>query len=83
MIKTKNMKQTAINQLIAELNKEIKKVSLGGITYYGLLQAKELAESMITKERKEIESAYDNAKNYPSADTDGSKYYFMTYINND
>ena len=77
------MEQTAMNQLIAELNKEIKKVSLGGITYYGLLQAKELAESMITKERKEIESAYDDAKNYPSNDCNGSKYYFMTYIDND
>jgi hypothetical protein len=77
------MKKTAINELVDLLNKEIKKVSLGGITYYGLLQAKKLAEAMLDDERKQIESAYDNAKNYPSADTNGSKYYFMTYINND
>ena len=77
------MKKTAINELVDLLNKEIKKVSLGGITYYGLLQAKKIAEAILNDERKQIESAYDNAKNYPSADTDGSKYYFMTYINND
>ena len=77
------MKKTAINELVDLLNKEIKKVSLGGITYYGLLQAKKLAEAMLDDERKQIESAYDNAKNYPNADTNGSKYYFMTYINND
>jgi hypothetical protein len=77
------MKKTAINELVDLLNKEIKKVSLGGITYYGLLQAKKIAEAILNDERKQIESAYDNSKNYPSADTDGSKYYFMTYINND
>ncbi len=32
-------------------------------------------------ERKQIEQAYDSAKNDP--DTDGSKYYFMNYITND
>lgn len=72
-----------MNQLIAELNKEIKKVSLGGITYYGLLQSLEIAKSLSSEERSQIESAYDNAKNYPSSDTDGSKYYFMNYISND
>ena len=77
------MKKTAVNELVDLLNKEIKKVTLGGITYYGLVQAKKLAEAMLDDERKQIESAYDNAKNYPSADTNGSKYYFMTYINND
>ena len=77
------MKKTAVNELVDLLNKEIKKVTLGGITYYGLFQAKKLAEAMLDDERKQIESAYDNAKNYPSADTNGSKYYFMTYISND
>ena len=77
------MKQTAMNQLIAELNKEIKKVSLGGITYYGLMQSLEIAKRLSSEERSQIESAYDNAKNYPSSDTNGSKYYFMNYISND
>lgn len=77
------MKQTAMNQLIAELNKEIKKVSLGGITYYGLMQSLEIAKRLSGEERSQIESAYDNAKNYPSDDCNGSKYYFMTYIDND
>lgn len=77
------MKQTAMNQLIAELRKEIRKVSLGGITYYGLIQSLEIAYKLNGEERSQIESAYDNAKNYPSEDTDGKKYYFMTYIDND
>lgn len=44
---------------------------------------KERAESKLLVERKQIESAYDSAKNYPNPDCDGSKYYFMNYITND
>ncbi len=42
---------------------------------------KERAEEKLLMERKQIEQAYDSAKNDP--DTDGSKYYFMNYITND
>lgn len=75
------MKQTTLQKLISQLDKEIKRNTLGGIQYYGLLQAKELATNLITENRLEIEQAYDSAKNYP--DADGSKYYFMNYISND
>ena len=77
------MTQTTLQKLISQLDKEIKRNTLGGIQYYGLLQAKQLAVNLLTESRLEIEQAYDNAKNYPSPDCDGSKYYFMTYITND
>ena len=75
------MKQTSLQKLIAQLENEIKRNTLGGIQYYGLLQAKELATNLLIENRLEIEAAYDSAKNYP--DADGSKYYFMNYITND
>lgn len=75
------MKQTTLEKLITQLDKEIKRNTLGGIQYYGLLQAKELAVNLLKENRLEIEEAYDSAKNYP--DADGSKYYFMNYISND
>jgi hypothetical protein len=75
------MKQTTLEKLISQLDKEIKRNTLGGIQYYGLLQAKELAINLLTENRLEIEQAFDSAKNYP--DADGDKYYFMNYISND
>jgi hypothetical protein len=75
------MEQTTLQKLITQLDKEIKRNTLGGIQYYGLLQAKQLATNLLTENRLEIEAAYDSAKNYP--DADGAKYYFMTYISND
>ena len=81
------MKKTAMNQLIAELQERIERDSLvnTAILHYGLRQALDLIKKLELEkqERSQIESAYDNAKNYPSSDTDGSKYYFMNYISND
>jgi hypothetical protein len=79
------MKQTAMNQLIAELERKIKIDSLvnTAILHYGLRQALSIAQMLEKDERSQIESAYDTANKYPSADTDGKKYYFMTYIDND
>lgn len=34
-------------------------------------------------ERIAIENAYNDAKNFPDNNCDGSKYYFMNYITND
>lgn len=75
------MKQTTLQKLIAQLDKEIKRNTLGGIQYYGLLQAKELDNNLLIESRLEIENAFDSAKNEP--DIDGSKYYFINYISND
>jgi hypothetical protein len=79
------MEQTPMNQLIAELKKQIEVNSLvnTAIMHYGLRSALELAKRYEKIERQTIESAYDSAKNYPSNDCDGSKYYFMNYITND
>jgi hypothetical protein len=79
------MKKTAMNQLIAELEKKIKIDSLvnTAILHYGLRQALSIAQRLEKEERTQIESAYDNAKNYPSNDCNGSKYYFMSFISND
>ena len=77
------MTQTTLQKLSTQLDNEIKRNTLGGIQYYGLLQAKQLATNLLTESRLEIEEAYNNAKNYPSTDCDGSKYYFMNYITND
>jgi hypothetical protein len=79
------MEQTPMNQLIAELKKQIEVNSLvnTAIMHYGLRSALELAKRYEKIERQTIESAYDSAKNYPSNDCDGSKYYFMKYITND
>jgi len=43
----------------------------------------EMANNYLGVERGAIEQAYDDAKNYPSDNCNGSKYYFMNYINND
>lgn len=37
----------------------------------------------LNKEKKQIEAAWENGKNYPYSDCDGKKYYFMKYISND
>ncbi len=41
------------------------------------------AKNLLEKERKQIESSWENGRNYPYNDCDGSKYYFMNYISND
>jgi hypothetical protein len=43
----------------------------------------EVIKNHIQLESCQIANAYDSAKNYPSNDCDGNKYYFMTYISND
>lgn len=43
----------------------------------------EMAKNYLGFERGSIEQAYDDAKNYPSDNCNGSKYYFMNYITND
>ena len=43
----------------------------------------EMAKNYLGVERGTIEQAYYDAKNYPSDNCDGSKYYFMNYISND
>ena len=56
------MEKTPLVNLIEQLDKEIKKVSLGGITYYGLLQAKELATEFINKEKSTIRDAFNSGE---------------------
>jgi hypothetical protein len=76
------MKLTAMQDLIDDFDRYLKlDISPQALNMIQLI--KERAVSKLLIERKQIESAYDNAKDYPSADCDGSKYYFMTYITND
>ncbi len=74
---------TTMQKLINQLDAEIKRNTLGGIQYYGLLRAKQMAMEMQQEVRSEIETAYNDAKNYPDPNCDGDKYYFMNYISND
>jgi len=74
------MKLTAMQDLIDDLNRYTNTaISPLGLNMVKLI--KERAEEKLLMERKQIEAAYDSAKNDP--DTDGSKYYFMNYITND
>ena len=79
------MKQTIMNQLIAELEEQIEVNTLvnKAILHYGLRHALSLAKRYAKEETSQIINAYDSAKNYPSNDCDGNKYYFMNYISND
>jgi hypothetical protein len=74
------MKKTTLTNLIETLEKEIKKTSLGGIKFYGLMEAQRLAKELLNDERKEIENAFRYGK---AMQGDSNEYYFMTYINND
>lgn len=75
------MEKTPMTKLIEQLDQEIKKISLGGIRYYGLMQAKSMAESLIDEERKIIENTFQNASFHKGVSPE--KYFFMTYIDND
>lgn len=76
------MKLTAMQDLIDDLNRYTNAdISPLGLNMIRII--KERAEEKLLTERKQIEDAYNNAKNYPSNDCDGSKYYFMNYITND
>lgn len=70
--------QTTMEKLIDQLNQEIKKNTLGGIKYYGLLQAKSMAESLIDEEEKELKEVYnEGVGNYKSYSDD--KWFFLKY----
>ena len=74
--------KTTMEDLIDDLNR----YSNADISELGLNMIriiKKRAEEKLLMERQQIEAAYNDAKNYPSNDCDGSKYYFMTYITND
>lgn len=76
------MKLTAMQDLIDDLNRyNNADISPLGLNMIRII--KERAEEKLLIERQQIEAAYNNAKNYPSNDCDGSKYYFMNYITND
>ena len=74
------MKLTAMQDLIDDFDRYLKlNLSSGALNMIQLI--KKRAVSKLIMERRQIENAYDSAKNDP--DTDGSKYYFMNYIAND
>jgi len=75
------MKTTTLTILIQSLEKEIKKTSLGGIKYYGLIEAQRLAKELLNDERKEIESAFNNG--LAIKDVTSNQWFFMNYITND
>lgn len=71
-----------MEDLIDDLNRYMNTdISPLGLNMIKLI--KERAVSKLLMERQQIEAAYNDAKNYPSNDCDGSKYYFMNYITND
>ena len=74
--------KTQLQELIDDLNGyQTLDISDLGLNMVKII--KERAESKLLMERHQIEDAYNNAKNYPNNDCDGSKYYFMKYITND
>jgi hypothetical protein len=79
-LKQPTMKLTAMQDLIDDFNRYLK-LDLSPEALNMIQLIKDRAVSKLLMERKQIESAYDSAKNEP--DTDGSKYYFMNYITND
>jgi len=76
------MKLTAMQDLIDDLDRYLK-LDIPPLALNMIQLIKERAESKLLVERKQIEAAYDSSKNYPNADCDGDKYYFMKYISND
>jgi predicted MPP superfamily phosphohydrolase len=48
------METTTMQKLIKELDQELKKYTLGGNQYYGLLHAKRLAETMLDDEKQQF-----------------------------
>ena len=69
---------TALTRLIKDL--EVLKTQTFTVTPETVI---EMAKNYLGVERGAIEQAYNDAKNYPSDNCDGSKYYFMNYITND
>jgi hypothetical protein len=72
------MQKTTMEILIDQLEKEIKKNTLGGIRYYGLMQAKDMAESLIDDEEKELKQVFlEGVRNHESWNHD--KWFFHKY----
>ena len=72
------MQKTTMEILIDQLNQEIKKHTLGGVKYYGLMQAKRMAESLIDDEEKELKQVFnEGVVNHQSWSHD--KWFFHKY----
>ena len=72
--------RTAMQDLIEDLEGYLE-LDLSPLGLNMVRIIKERAISKLLIERKQIENAYDDGKNYP--DVDGSKYYFINYKTND
>jgi len=71
--KKSKMKKTTLTNLIETLEKEIKKTSLGGIKFYGLMEAQRLAKDLLIDEQREIRNAFnDGEQNVWNRDRDGN-----------
>jgi len=66
-----------MENLIYQLEQEIKKYTLGGIKYYGLMQAKSMAESLIDDEEKELKEVFNEGGRNQGTSPD--KWYFLKY----
>jgi hypothetical protein len=84
------MEKTPLTNLIEQLDNEIKKVTLGGISYYGLIQAKQMALSSLNEEKKVIsmsftngeQNVWDREKNGNKFEYEGGEDYFNKNYNN-
>lgn len=84
------MEKTPLTNLIEQLDNEIKKVTLGGISYYGLIQAKQIALSSLNEEKKVIsmsftngeQNVWDREKNGNKFEYEGGEDYFNKNYNN-
>ena len=71
------MQKTTMEILINQLEEEIKKNTLGGIRYYGLIRAKDYAESLIDDEEKELKEVFNEGVRNQGTSTD--KWFFLKY----
>jgi hypothetical protein len=71
------MQKTTMEILIDQLNQEIKKHSLGGVKYYGLMHAKHMAESLIDDEEKELKEVFNEGGRNQGTSPD--KWFFLKY----
>lgn len=74
--------KTAMQELVKVLDDYLK-LEFSPLTLQAIKIIKEIAEDKLITERRQIENAYNNAKDYSTDNCDGSKYYFMNYITND
>lgn len=79
------METTTMQKLIKELDKELKKYTLGGNQYYGLIHAKRLAETMLDLEKEQIIKAHIDGFDHIVVDFKkqeyAEQYYNETYKN--